>query len=257
MIRTLRALAFGAVVAMASGCISQQGQWGEEVSWPGLTEIGQAAKSAATDPHTWVPVVAAGVLVVTDRDDRWSEDLADEQPFFGSDAEDASDDLRDAATAIYAITALAAPSPSLGDKLKGLSVGVSTMVLDGLVNRGLKDSISRERPDGTNDNSMPSGHTSKAASRTNMALRNLRDIEMPDWARQVSYLSLQGVAVSTGLARVEAGRHHLSDVLIGYATGQFIANFMHEAFNMEESGLEIAFSPAPGGGALTLKIPLD
>ena len=240
---------------LLGGCVGQ-GQWGTEVRLSS-GNLASAARNAALDPHTWVPLATAGLLIAADVDKDWSEDLAENQDIFGDDAEDVSDDLRDLATAAYVITALVAPSDTAADKAKGLMVGGATMALDGALNKGLKEITGRERPDETNDYSMPSGHASKAASRTAMAIRNLDYIDMPGWSRDVASWSLRGVAVGTGLARVEAERHYLSDVIVGYAIGQFVARFMHEAFFVPDSGgPQISFTPVPEGGALTIKVPL-
>jgi hypothetical protein len=52
---------------------------------------------------------------------------------------------------------------------------------------------------------------------------------------------------------VEARKHHVTDVLAGYAVGHFLAAFMHEAFM--RSGmppLEVHYRPLGRGGALTV-----
>ena len=104
---------------------------------------------------------------------------------------------------------------------------------------------------------MPSGHASKAASRTAMARYNLTHIDMPLWSKHSLDWALHGVAIGAGLARVEAGKHHLSDVMVGYALGNFIARFMHEAFLVgHTAGAQIAFIPVEQGGAFTLTVPL-
>jgi membrane-associated phospholipid phosphatase len=246
----------GMAVALLGGCVGS-GNWGEGPRWPSSGTFTQAASKAATDPQTWLPLATATLLIVADVDDKWSQDLADDQPLFGDDAEDVSDDLRDVASGAYLLTALLAPSPTIGAKARGLAVGAGTAMVDGVLSRGLKDVINRERPDGSNDRSMPSGHASKASSRTAMALRNLRDINMPDWSRHVANWSLHGVAVGAGLARVEARKHHLSDVFVGYAIGNFVASFMYEAFlDGHSSQALISFQPVADGGALTLTLPL-
>ena len=238
-----------------SGCVSAQGdaRYGKAQGWPSSGKLASAAKTAATQPQTWVPLLTAGVLMAADVDNDWSEDLAEDQPLFGSDADDVSDDLRDVATAAYVITALVAPSETLGDKLRGLTVGASTMLLEGAVTTGLKEVTSRDRPDGSNDKSFPSGHAAKASSRTAMAIGNLDYIDMPGWGRTAATWSLHGVAAATGLARVEAQKHHLSDVLAGYALGQFFATFMYEAFLEErDEDVRLSFVPVQDGGALTM-----
>ncbi|MEM7099513.1 MAG: phosphatase PAP2 family protein [Pseudomonadota bacterium] len=240
------------------GCVSPGGTWSDNIAWPGSDDLSQAFRDAATDPHTWVPLVAAGALVAADVDEQWSEDLADEQPLFGSDAEDTSDTLRDVATGAYVLTALLAPSESAADKFRGLSLGAGTMVVDGIVNQGLKDLSGRERPDGSNDESFPSGHASKAASRTNMAIRNLQHMQLPQWASHTTSWGLRGVAFATGLARVEARKHHLSDVLAGYAFGNFVANFMERAFNNPQNPqVAVRFAAVEEGGALTFTFAID
>ncbi len=239
------------------GCVGQ-GNWGSSVHWPTGSQFSEAARTAAKDPTVWVPVLTAGVMLAADVDKKWSEDLAEDQPLFGDDAEKISSNLRDVASGAYVLTALIAPSPTLQDKFKGISVGVATAALDGAVSYSLKEAVGRERPDGSNDRSMPSGHASKAASRTHMARRNLAYIDMPDWSRQTLNVSLHAVAIGTGLARVEARKHYLADVLVGYALGNFLAGFMYEAFlDSDVDGPQISFQSVDQGGAFTLTLPLQ
>ena len=149
-----------------------------------------------------------------------------------------------------------APSPTLQDKFKGVSVGLATAALDGVVSYGLKEVVGRERPDGSNDRSMPSGHASKAASRTYMARRNLAYIDMPNWSRQSLNVSLHAVAIGTGLARVEARKHHLADVMVGYALGNFLAARYEAFFESDLDGPRISFQAVDQGGSFTLTLPL-
>lgn len=241
---------------LLGGCLGQ-GQWGSGIDWPQRGQLATAARDAALAPETWVPVATAGLLIATDYDQKWTRNMAEDREMFGQDAEDVSSTLRDVATGAYLITALVAPSPTLADKSKGLMVGASTMVLDGIVSRGLKDLTKRERPNQRNDRSMPSGHASIAASRTTMAMRNLESINMPRWTRQMTAWSLRGVALGSGFARVEANKHYLSDVLVGYALGNFVANFMYNAFMEGDSDLpRISFQPVQGGGLMTFSVPI-
>jgi PAP2 superfamily protein len=243
---------------LLSGCIGQ-GQWGAQAHWPSGHEFASAAKKAATAPQTWAPLATAGLLLAADVDNKWSREMVEDQKVFGSDAESVSRDLRDTASAAYVLTALLAPSETFSDKAKGLAVGASTIVLDGVVATGMKKLIGRDRPSGTNDRSMPSSHASITSSRTQMAIYNINSMDLPDVWRQSATWALHGVAVGTGIARVEAEKHHLSDVLVGYALGQFIARFMHEAFmEGEQTSARISFAPVEGGGgAFTLTLPIE
>ena len=239
---------------LSIGCAGQ-GNWGQ-VSWPQGDGVASALRTAVSEPRFWAPLLAAGLLQIDEADERWSEDLATHQPLFGDDATARSDDLRDLATAAYVVSALAAPSDSAGDKLRGLGLGAAAMVVDGVLNQGLKDIAGRERPDGSNDQSFPSGHASKASSRTELARRNLDYIQLTLWQRQLAEWSLHGIAVGTGLARVEGQKHHLGDVLAGYAFGHFVSTFMTEAFLAPAGGASFSLVPVEEGAALTLTIPL-
>lgn len=252
-----RALPVCAVLLIyITGCVSPQGDAGWGARPAGDSGWWDAAKEAATDPEVWVPALTAGVLIAADVDKQWSRDMAEDRSVFGDDALDRSDDLRDLATVAYVATALAAPSASTTDKFRGLGVGAATMILDGVVTEALKRGVSRTRPTGENDRSLPSGHASKAASRTAMALHNLEHIDMPAWSRHASNWALHSVALGAGIARVEGGKHYLADVLLGYATGQLVARFMQNALLAEDGGGALTFAPVAGGGALTLTLPL-
>jgi len=90
-----------------------------------------------------------------------------------------------------------------------------------------------------------------------MARQNLQYMDLPVWARRTGEWGLHGVAVGTALARVEAGKHYLSDVLVGYALGNFVASFMQEAFfHGADSVGQVSFVPVERGGALTVTLPV-
>jgi membrane-associated phospholipid phosphatase len=252
----LKSLILPLLALLSGGCVGH-GHWGEAAGFFAGDRLSQAAVNAAKAPQTWVPLTAAGLLLATDVDQQWSEKLHEKQPLFGDDARSVSNDLRDVASGAYVLTALLAPSPTWEAKAKGFAVGASTALLDGAINHTLKVAIGRERPDGKRDSSMPSGHASKAASRAMLARYNMRYMDMPGWSRHLADWTLHGVAVCTSLARVEAGKHHLSDVLVGYAIGNFVAAFMHEAFfTGGGGGVRVSFLPVPEGGAFSLTVPL-
>ena len=250
------------LVALGSGCagVTERGYWGASVAWPDGQRLASAAVKAARSPNTWIPAVGAVIFGVTDLDDELSDYAVDNAPVFGSDADSASDTLRDIAIASYVVTALAAPSDSARSRASGLLVGGATLAADRLLVDGLKRATDRERPDGSNKRSWPSGHTSLAATSATMAVGNLRYVDMPAWARVTASVGLYGTAASTGWARVEAGKHFPSDVLAGYALGSFLARFAYEAF-LEPGNVSLPVSinvaPLPGGGgALSLSVAL-
>jgi membrane-associated phospholipid phosphatase len=85
---------------------------------------------------------------------------------------------------------------------------------------------------------------------------NLEYMDMPNWARSTMQIGLYTTAAGAGWARVEAEKHYPTDVLVGYAFGQFIARFMQGAFFNDETPAVVGFRPAPGGGELTLRVAL-
>jgi len=248
---------------LSTGCAARtdRGYWGSTVSWPDGQRLRESALAAVRNPQTWVPLAGAAVIGLADLDDEISDWAVEESPVFGDNAADASDSLRSLTSAAYWVTALVAPSDSIAAKLKGLSVGAATLVIEEATVNAMKSLSGRERPTGFDDKSFPSGHASRASVSAAMAAGNLEYTAMPGWVRGTLQVGLYGAAAGTGWARVEAGKHYPTDVLVGYAIGQFLARFMHEAFfaGTDENGSQmqaLSYRPMPGGGELTVSLRL-
>lgn len=256
--RAARAFSALVMVSVIAGCAGNppDNSWGGNARWPTGEHLGAALKSAALDPVSWGPLAGAALLSAGDLDDDITEWAMDETPLFGGDALGRSDDLRDLLGAGYVITALLAPSDSFEDKARGLGVGLLSFALEGVVSEGLKDVTGRERPNGSNDRSFPSGHATNSAARAHLIRRNLAAIEMPGWARTGLNATAYTMAASGSFARVEGGKHHMSDVLAGFALGNFIARFVSEAFLPDESGVLLRATPLSGGAAMSITLPL-
>jgi membrane-associated phospholipid phosphatase len=206
----------------------------------------------------WGPLAGAAVLQL----DSWDEDVADwasdDTPLFGSvqNAEDWSDGLRDASVLGYAASVLATPSGELdGDwltaKARGAAVGVGAFAVTAGITSGLKSMASRERPNGADDESFPSGHASTAAVFGTMTVRNLQSIDTSPALRTTFEIGAGAITAGTAWARLEAGAHYPSDVLVGVALGNFMAAFFTDAFLGLEPGAKFAFSAEPTrGGAM-------
>jgi len=227
------------------GTLPNGRRWGQDATFfPGWQRVGKAARDAAFSPETWAPAAAALVLQVDDWDEEISEWAVDNTPVFGSpeDAEDASDYLREATGVVYFITALATPSgedPGQWSvaKLRGLTVGVAAVLLTHGTTEVLKETTDRTRPDGSDDDSLPSGHTSSASAFVTLANRNLQYLSLSKTNRTLLRVGFTALAGATGWARVEAGRHFPSDVLEGYALGHFISAFFNDAFlGLDQAG---------------------
>ena len=96
-------------------------------------------------------------------------------------------------------------------KCDGFRDAALTLVVTGVTTTALKETISEERPDGSDDKSFPSGHTSISfAAAATLHKRNGWQVGIP------AHL----VAGFVGLARVKAKKHFTHDVLAGAVIGE-------------------------------------
>jgi hypothetical protein len=251
-VRTQLALA---AYCLCSACtvLPDGSRWGDAATLtPGWQRVRASAVEAVKSPWVWAPLAGAAVLQV----DSWDEDVADwasdETPVFGSleNADDWSDGLRIASAVGYGASVLATPGGDLdGDwlaaKARGAAVGGSAFAATAAVTSGLKSLTSRERPDRSGDDSLPSGHASTAAVFGTLTVRNLHSINAPPAMRTMLGFGAGAVTAGTAWARVEAGQHYPSDVLIGVALGNFMGAFFTEAFLGLEPGGRYSFSAGP------------
>ena len=87
------------------------------------------------------------------------------------------------------------------------------MIVTGAYSGLLKYSVKRERPDGSDSLSFPSGHTSTAFSLAAVADHHYGwKVGLP------AYVLASGI----GLSRIESNSHHLSDVLAGATLGLIV-----------------------------------
>jgi len=252
----LRSVALAAVLAGLLGCAGRgEPTWGGQ--WPDTARLREAAVATARDPRVWMPLAGAAALAVTDADDDLADWAADERPLFGADAESVSDDLGSAGEAVWLLTALTAPSPSLQDKAGGLLAGVVALNLEDAVTGAVKDVSGRRRPDGSDDESFSSGHAGTASVSTTMALANLDHHRLPRWADVSLRVGFHGIAAGTAWARGEARKHFPTDVLVGYAVGRFVGGVVQRVFiRAADGGANVSWrvEPLPGGGAVTLTL---
>ncbi len=252
----------GTVVLLITGCGHLPGGegWGEEAIYPvSWKRIPLAAKNAALDPITYVPLLGAGVIAAGDFDHRLSDWAMDKTPLFGASdtAKDYSDIGRTVLLAEGFGTALLTPSgDEAGEwawaKAKGLAVEGGALGLTELSTEGLKSAIGRVRPDRSGDDSMPSGHASSAFSGVALANRNLDYIDMNPHARIGIKAANIALATSVAWARVEGGKHYPADVLVGAALGNFVTRFVHDSFmNLDrDKGFSFYLEPGRDGAKL-------
>jgi hypothetical protein len=225
------------LLASSCGTMRNGAPWGESATiHPYSNDVLEAARAAALDPWTWAPLAGAAVLAVDDLDEQLSDWAVDHTPVFGStaDADDAGAELRDAAKYAWWGSMLVAPSgdefgPWARNKVQGFVIEWAAVSATGELTSGLKSATERERPDGSDRRSFPSGHTSRAFATSALAWRNLDAAEMPDALRWTARGGLVLLATGTAWARVESGEHYPTDVLVGAALGNFVARFVHDS----------------------------
>ena len=87
---------------------------------------------------------------------------------------------------------------------------------------GTKYTIRRKRPDDSSYDSFPSGHTATAFMTATLLHKEYGETVSP-WFSVAGY----GMAAVTGLMRIEANRHWVSDVLAGAGAGMFSAELAY------------------------------
>lgn len=256
------AIAWGLLVG---GCASIPGQgsqagFGHRIGLPNSwQQLGQAAKQAALQPGVLWPLAGAATLGISGLDDDISEWASEERPVFGSNAARASDRLLDVSRAGLLVSGAFAPAQNHGDRLRGVGVEATTVLISGGLAEGLKSITRRRRPNGRNRNSLPSGHATQAAASNHLWRANLREYPIGTGAQRILGAATHTLTFATSWARIEANAHHPSDVLVGVAIGNFIADFLHisvlEAKSTKQES-ELAIEVVPRGAVLKFQRPL-
>ena len=128
-----------------------------------------------------------------------------------------------------------------GDEKGALQAGLSIAAAQG-VTQLLKRLVDKERPDGSNNRSFPSGHTATAfAAASSIMERRGADEGLPA-------LALAGLA---GTARVQARKHDWADVAAGAAIGT--ASGVLATHSRRRQTSLVAWG-TPNGGGLALSM---
>ena len=261
----LRLASLGGLLALAGCATLPNGRnWGEDATvQPGWERVGRAALAAVEAPGFWLPLAGAAVLQIDNWDHRISSWARRETPIFGSQqsATEWSDRLRSASAYAYFATVAVTPggeepAPWLLDKARGLIVGAAAIVVTDEESALLKRAAGRERPNGQDDESMPSSHASRSAVLTELGRRNMQWVDVSETERTVIDAGLTAVTLGTGWARVEAGFHYPSDVLVGMAIGDFNGAFFNDAFMGLPQASRVAFALEPMHAGARLRVRL-
>ncbi|MCB1019422.1 MAG: phosphatase PAP2 family protein [Acidobacteria bacterium] len=121
------------------------------------------------------------------------------------------------------------------------------LVINGAITGATKKLVGRERPNGENHNSFPSGHTSTAFTWATVLQRNY------GWKLGVpAYLTASYI----GATRLEENAHHLTDVFagatIGYIVGRTVTRSHHKGLQRFTWNVTPVRGGAVGGVAIQL-----
>ncbi len=227
-----------ALIVTVAGCATSAQPWGQATTiWPGWQTYGEAAKDAIADPHTWIPLIGAGIFATGDLDKKTTRWAVKKDLFYDNTdkARDASDDLMFASRWLVYATALATPSgdePSewFINKSKGLIATTAIIGVGDVAVDVAKQLSVRERPDGSNDESFPSAHAMRTSFRATLAARNIEAMPLETYAKRALQGGAYFTAGLTSWLRLEGNKHYPSDVLVGYSLGHFFGAFLNDAF---------------------------
>jgi membrane-associated phospholipid phosphatase len=131
---------------------------------------------------------------------------------------------------------------------KAAAVGrdiVRAQVLSQVMVQTLKYTVRRERPDGSNNKSFPSGHSASAFATATVLQRHY------GWKIGAPAYALGGYIA---LARMAWNRHHATDVVMGAGFG--IASARTVTMSMAKSKFSVGVRPEVGGASVNFtKIP--
>jgi membrane-associated phospholipid phosphatase len=106
--------------------------------------------------------------------------------------------------------------------------------------QAIKFSTGRTRPDGSNTQSFPSGHTASAAATAAVLQRHF------GWKVGAPAYAFAGYVAAS---RMSADKHHLSDVLMGAAIG--VAAGRTVTVGLAGEKFDVGVAPTVGGAAIT------
>ncbi|HEX5136450.1 MAG TPA: phosphatase PAP2 family protein [Planctomycetota bacterium] len=211
-----RAVFAALVLVLASGCASDRFRrhldgeiWGDAVAeqwenpWRAVPEATLLATSLALIPT----------------DDEIQKDFSEEDP--GKNAALPGDILEYCAIGVPLLWGGMAWSK--GDRGEELETAAEALAMTGLSTLLLKGITNRERPDGSSQDSFPSGHTAAAFCGATL----LADFIEKDLHSRLGYL-LYVPAAYVGINRIQVDRHWATDVAAGAFLGTLVANLLFD-----------------------------
>ncbi len=190
--------------------------------------MGSSLINALTSAWVWSPAALALAVGVSPLDGEITDYASKHRPIYGSveRAKNYSDII-----AFYIFPAMTLASaglhyaytPNVSPWYFGAFIPPTALTY--VTNTLVKDGSGRLRPDGSNNQSFPSAHTAIASVLSHEVRYNIEPHTTPSNSLPIS-LTQEALVFTVAWARMEARKHHLSDVLAGYALGKFFSTWM-------------------------------
>ncbi len=242
--------------------INKKGTWGKNALFPVKGErFVEAIRKNAASAHVWGPLAGATVFAVAGIDKKVSNWVQDEADIFKNKefADKWSDNFNNIQKyEMYGIILLTPSHPEdksfagyAWNKIRGgLTVNIASSSSRFSVDQ-VRKVVHRERPNGMDMKSLPSGHSAEAASRSVIVRKGSAAIDMNrDLHFAVNSLNT-GMAIATCWARIEGKRHYPSDVMAGYAFGTFISGVVYDTLINYDPNQSVAIIPQKDKYTLT------
>ena len=198
-------------------------------------------------PWVYGPTLAALGLVLSGVDGKITDYATEQRPIFNNvqDAKQFSDNVAFYYLPVYSAVTTAIYSykntESRSHKFFQYTSFLPSPILSYGLNAVLKDRSGRLRPDGSNNQSFPSAHTTLASSLTQFSRHNMKKLTRNSHVYDAVTIPHELLVVGVAWARLEARKHHLSDVLVGYSIGKFFSNFFHKLIFGNSTDSHISF----------------
>jgi len=239
------------LVLLNTACSTLQSVPDKQASMRGSSAFVMAAK----DPKTWIPAAAALLIAATGSDQSISRWASTENPVFGSieSAKEASANLRGLLATSAVVTSILSP-----DRYGNMAVLASSGMTNSYITGSLKESTARMRPNqGEDDRSFPSGHTSSASSYATIASLRTNELMLSEKKRNWLSNTYYTLAAATAWARVEAKAHYPTDVLVGFALGNFTTRLLNGLLQGSNTStqVEVECDQSIGGCQVIIRVP--
>lgn len=247
------------ITCTSCSLFTKKGNWGEKAIYPVKWErVKKSFIKNVTSRHVWIPATAGLVIYSAGYDTKLSDWATSDSLFFRDEeaAERYSDTFKNILEIEMYGSILFTSSSKEGDdwkdltikKLKGGTVVFASQALAHNSTTTLKNHIYRERPNGNDGKSFPSGHATDAATYRMLTTKNFESTDMNSYLRNGLNILNGGITASAVWARVEANAHYPSDALLGYSIGSFVSGFIYDAFmNLEDTESLVMFPSGDGG----------